>query len=524
MKKLLLFIFLVFLVACSGDSEKNNEKKCPNECKTWEQCDLSTLTCVVKDGNCNSNSDCTNQGEICNTTTNLCVTDCVDVDSDGYGRGTSCLGLDCNDTDTPFGKNNWISCETCVDKDDDGKYTGCDKYSDTLVYDEDDNPPTPYDLAIIIKEEVKTNIQTELNEYINLLSLQNIDARIIIFNKTTVEELKELIKEEAIQRNIDGAFLIGDLPTAFYEMDCDWGEPYGIVHEDWPMDIFLMDLDSTWEDADKNGIYDSHSQLVVTIFTSRLNGTEEEIKTYLTKINNYRKNGSDINKAAFIFKDDDWRDFYPDYDWGLDGIYNDFIKLETLDDTTKANYVQKLTTEGAEFVYQWIHSDPDMLYFGENFGGDYLTRDEIKELDIKGSFYNLFDCSASRFTQENLAKTYLLTHYGLATIGSTKTGGIYNPETFHSILAQGKTWGEAYRNWYNNAGVYDDSWFGGIMIQGDPMLTISKDTQKQIKNVKPIAYSEKDVKNLKRKFYQNVNLNNVKSFEDYKKENPQFFK
>ncbi|OGQ78686.1 MAG: hypothetical protein A2289_09460 [Deltaproteobacteria bacterium RIFOXYA12_FULL_58_15] len=52
------------------------------------------------------------------------LTNCIDVDGDGYGTGT-CAGTDCNDGDA----DNWTSCATCVDTDADGYFVGCDKYA-----------------------------------------------------------------------------------------------------------------------------------------------------------------------------------------------------------------------------------------------------------------------------------------------------------------------------------------------------------------------------------------------------------
>ena len=102
---------------------------------------------------------------------------------------------------------------------------------------------------------------------------------------------------------------------------------------------------------------------------------------------------------------------------------------------------------------------------------DRLSIDEINRMGVTGSFYNLFDCSASRYTEDNRAETYLHQEHGLATIGSTKPGGIYQPQTFHEVLANGGNWGQGYKNWYENVGLHDDGWFLGIVIMGDTTLT-----------------------------------------------------
>lgn len=456
-----------------------------------------------------------------------CKDDCLDFDGDGYGVGISCLGEDCDDTpNNQFAKSNHKSCLTCLDKDGDGNFTGCDSYStdsQKLNYDSNDQKfEGDYDLLVVIPENIKTQIDFDI--YTNLLFKENTKVKWIYWTNGDAETLKTLIKTEYESGNIKGAFLIGNLPTVFFEMECDWGEPYGMVYEEWPMDIYFMDINGEWFDNDNNQKFDAHSHIQIEIFTSRLTGTVEEIKSYFQKINRYRLEGSLMESSAFIFKDDDWHDYMASYNWSLDSIYNDITTYEKLEETTKVNYVEFMRNAGAEFVYQWIHSDPDMLYFGENFGGDYLTRQEIASMDLKGSFYNLFDCSASRFTQDNLAKTYIHTSNGLATIGSTKTGGIYNPDRFHGALAEGKNWGEAYKRWYNADGVLDDSWFGGIMIQGDPMLKLNKLTAQKLSASGYRAPTPQEILKLRTKMYSPLNQRKIENFENYKERNPQFFK
>jgi hypothetical protein len=129
-------------------------------------------------------------------------------------------------------------------------------------------------------------------------------------------------------------------------------------------------------------------------------------------------------------------------------------------------------------VYQWVHSSPTTLYFDGYDQYQTLDVNQITDMGVRGSFFNLFDCSASRYTEENLAEMYLHQTYGLATIGSTKAGGIYSPWVFHDVLASGGTWGEGYIRWYEAEGRRDDSWFLGIVVMGDPTLTLSNDTRR----------------------------------------------
>jgi hypothetical protein len=75
------------------------------------------------------------------------------------------------------------------------------------------------------------------------------------------------------------------------------------------------------------------------------------------------------------------------------------------------------------------------------------------------------------------------TDYGLAVQGSTKVGGNYHPQAFHHALAKGARWGDAHLCWYNECGVKDDRWFMGMVILGDPMLTVACRTRTELNSL-----------------------------------------
>ena len=337
-------------------------------------------------------------------------------------------------------------------------------------------------LLIVVEETLKYGIQCAIKQYINDLESKGKHVALTYWRHGNVSQLRELIKKAQRNNSIEGAFLIGNLPAAWYERNStvsNNGSEYTRL-EKFPTDIYFMDVDAVWTDTDNNGIFDKHSNIEVDIFSSRLTGSVEEINYYFQKLHNYKKNGSLINPSAFLFVDKDWQDYVaPLSTFNLP--YNNFNRYLTPQNTFKNDYLNFMTQKGAEFIYQWIHSAPQLLYFSKN--NETLFIGELKTAEVIGSFYNLFNCSASRFTEENLANTYLKTKYGLATIGSTKTGGMYNPNYFHAGLAEGKTWGESYKEWYRIKGVHDDFWFLGIMIMGDPMITLTRKTQVKLRQM-----------------------------------------
>ncbi len=321
---------------------------------------------------------------------------------------------------------------------------------------------------IVVEEGLYWPLMSKFDVYLSGLADEGFIISLHVWEGGTAEELRNLLGSFYSINKIDGAFLIGDLPTVWYEM-------YTFNYtEEFPCDLYLMDFSSAWTDTDGNGIFDSHSSLDIDIYTSRIIGTEQEISSYLDKAGLFRAGQMNIGTGAYIFKDDDWSDYRSGSDFGLDDIYNTVIIDEYIPDTVRPTYVSSLTENSAEYVYQWIHSSPSLLCIENNGAYEYINTNDIWNINFKGNFYNLFNCSASRFTQNNLAMSYLMkTDYALATMGSTKVGGNYHPQIFHNVLSNNGTWGDAYKEWYNLYGAANDKWFLGMMILGDPFLQVT---------------------------------------------------
>ena len=64
-------------------------------------------------------------------------------------------------------------------------------------------------------------------------------------------ELRNLII--SYQSNLCGVLFVGDVGEAWYEMN------YNGEYEQWPCDLYFMDLDGTWADCDNDGRFDGHS-------------------------------------------------------------------------------------------------------------------------------------------------------------------------------------------------------------------------------------------------------------------------
>ncbi|MGI6395517.1 MAG: hypothetical protein ACOX2F_12455 [bacterium] len=402
---------------------------------------------------------------------------------------------------SPLKKNTQYFWQVIATDDEENSVSG-----DIWTFNTNENIETlqPHDFLILLNSNLKGKLEDELTQYAEDAESEGYTPAIRYWTPGDAEKMKDIIKKSYDEHSIKGVVLIGDLPPANFEQTVDYGGDIGVVHEIFPCEYFLMDMDGLWEDTDGNGNYDKYpKKLTLEIFTSRIIGTAKEISDYLKRAHLYRQKGTLFNsKSFFTFIDDDWITYtdengnvYDDYmgirgsKWELGSIYGDnYERREEVENTTKATYLDFMKNEGSEYVYQWIHSDPQRIYFDDNFSpnpANILSIDEIIKGNLKGSFYNLFDCSISRYTEKggNIASEYVKGKYGLATLGSTKTGGVFNPEVMNIALANGENWGTGYQMWVNdiweNFESYNfdynfiDSWWLGMMIQGDPLLRLT---------------------------------------------------
>jgi hypothetical protein len=338
---------------------------------------------------------------------------------------------------------------------------------------------------IVIDRALHPSLESRLDQYVETMRSEQFQVYVEPWAPTDVDELKALLFDYVDLYDIEGALLIGDLPYAEFEQD-------GLVGDDlgFPVDIYLQDRDTMWVDQDNNGIYDFHYDLHtdspyihLEIYTSRLTGSVEQLQSYFDRMEEYRHVGSLVEPSAFIFIDDDWSGTDTSDALKLDGLYSKIEIIQDPADSTRNNYLEKLTTDGAEMVFQKIHAGPQIMNIEQEGGleSGLVLPSDIVRYNLKASFLNLEDCSAARFSElgPTIAEAYTVgTDYGLAIIGSTKVGHLNRPDTFHSNLAAGMRWGEAYKDWYNVEGRKSDRWHLGIVLMGDPLLRPTGDANR----------------------------------------------
>ena len=186
--------------------------------------------------------------------------------------------------------------------------------------------------------------------------------------------------------------------------------------------------------------------------------------------------------------------------------------------------MQQLTGDGAEFVFQMIHSGATYLQFA-GVGGGVLSSSQVRAYNFQASFVHLWNCSAARFTESNLGMIYTVENdRGLGAIGSTKDGAVQRPGILHSRLALSEPVGEAYRYWFNTYGFSNDKWHLGIVVLGDPMLIVYGEVTGMLERELSVAAGPESLEWMETIFREQAPPPDLDTFEDYKLAHPEFFR
>ena len=323
---------------------------------------------------------------------------------------------------------------------------------------------------IVVYAPIYAGILDSLSVYISDLESEGYTIQVDTVRGWNAEDLRDhfiaLLPSELV-----GAVLIGNVPFAWYEMEGGEGR------EEFPIDLYLMDLDGTWIDNDADGLFDNHTGnkepeiWVGRIFASSITWGNEIylVNNYFSKVHKYRTGGYNISQKALAYVDDDW---YGYNDCSLGDLYDTVDVVRNYNTTTATDFRTRFTD-----AYEWVqicsHSSP----WGNTFKytGGYAGTVFNFELWFENPpwlFLNLFQCSGTRFFEENYCGGIYIfgQDNGLFAVGSAKVGSMLYFSDFYGPLNTGISTGEAFKYWFALHGIDDPSWFYGMCICGDPLL------------------------------------------------------
>ncbi|HEX3018721.1 MAG TPA: Calx-beta domain-containing protein [Chitinispirillaceae bacterium] len=359
-------------------------------------------------------------------------------------------------------------------------------------------------ICLIVEDAIYSSIATGLARFAADLEAEGYTVIINRFGSGTAEELRYYLATlYAEPQSLVGAELIGDIPYIIYEMMQDWdgtgGDPE--EYEDFPCDIFYMDLNGTWSDQltngsvqPDNGKYDTWTgDRNLEIWVSRMKtsnlsslGTETAIlNNYFIKNHSYRQRTLNPSSTALIYDDDDWTNMCNGDSTAVAKVYTSWgiTAVKDADITTAADYKSRLPAS-VELILTRSHGNPS----GHGYYQDgrsifnYVYPNDYRSKRAPALFCGYFVCSGSDFTASNyLAGSIAFDTSrttGLLAWGSTKTGGMWNDNYFYTPISQGNCFGKAFTTWFNS--VKDNSvapeWWYGMVLIGDGSLRTSPKT------------------------------------------------
>jgi hypothetical protein len=352
---------------------------------------------------------------------------------------------------------------------------------------------------IIVNATLYDSIRPALDTLGSDISAGGFSVSVVTALISQPESLRRFLQSE-YDDGMTGALLIGNLPVAWFQMIDDWNgngmrDP-GEGYEEFPCDLFYMDLNGTWQDSMRrlsgqdslvpghDAMYDRHDgDLVPEIWLGRITarpcGNEKAlVNDYLRKVHAYRQGELNLNDRALVFVDDDWAAWADEFNGNMGLLYPDRV-LFADPETTRATRYRQCLNEDYEWVGVYSHSNSHLhaMKYHSGDSSDYFYEAEIPQVAPLAHFYNLFACSNARYTDTGyMAGRYIYSSaFGLNSIGTTKTGSMLDFGYFYGPLGAGQNIGQAFASWLTTELEigYDPvkrSWFYGMCLNGDPTL------------------------------------------------------
>ncbi len=351
--------------------------------------------------------------------------------------------------------------------------------------------------AIVVQPELYADIQSNLFQLVADWEAE--DAQVIVYAMQfpTVGALRDTLHSIS---GLRGALLIGNFPVPWFQFCDDSGGNY----QEYPADLYFMDLDGSWEDnfykpptgpllPGSDGIFDTHYQdfprttekpeIVIgrIIPTPGMGDAAEIINNYLFRCYQYRRDTGGVRQdfKALAYPDDDWNS------WGNDiatlymsRVYSEYTCIYDINATTGIDYRDRLN-DHYSLIHVYVHSWSGGHAFTVNNGNQsqYFYNYQIVPSGANANFYHLFACGNSRYVEDNnCAAVYaFMTPAGINTIGSTHSGGMLEFDYFYIALSQGISFGEAFLRTFQNGGrtgfsANMRSWSYGLTFNGDPFV------------------------------------------------------
>lgn len=349
-------------------------------------------------------------------------------------------------------------------------------------------------ICLVVESSLYASIQAGIGQFTSDLQAAGYDVVVYQHNGGTPTDLRAYLKSLYDEpAGLVGAQLIGDIPYIVYELTQNWG--YGDEFETFPCDLFYMDLDGTWADNQSTGSYQAGrydtrgGDKSLEIWVSRLKtsnlpsigGEAALLNTYFQKAHDFRYRNQPVTAQQVIYNDDDWANMATGDTSDLSQVWpsNAITSYSAGGTTTTTHYQSTVMTPPLEHAFVRSHgSAHGHGFYNASHQYQWISASTYQTMDPPALVYSFYVCSGSDYTaSDNLAGTSVFNpECGLFAWGSTKTGGMWAQSPFYSALDQGESYGEAFRQWYNNLENHSyytnlaPRWWYGMVLIGDATL------------------------------------------------------
>lgn len=364
-----------------------------------------------------------------------------------------------------------------------------DTGDDTVAYEPSGDEISPASLPtswngvldVYVEDGLLAGIQSSIDTYVADLTGEGYSVSVQEFTGSALD-LRTQLQSRHTSAGLEGALLIGDLPTLMFTNDNDFSSSETFIH-----DLYFMDLDGQYvlSDTEPDEHFHGSGDVDPEIYVSRitpsgitgLTGRSETqlINDYFDRVHRYRTGDLYYADRAVIWSDDDWS-------WGvsnLGSLYSDRTAINDDAETTVDSYISTVT-DNYETMLEMVHANVTFQQV-HGTGGGMVEYHDIYQHNPRVGFLNMWNCSSATFTAtNNLIATYMYSgDYLLNAVGSTKTGSMLSTSSFYNDQAAGYTLGQAFaREMQRNAAetstdgssVSDVNWYYGMTMQGDPTL------------------------------------------------------
>lgn len=317
-------------------------------------------------------------------------------------------------------------------------------------------------VVVIVDDAVYEGISGSIATYCADLASEGWTVETWVVQSPTAAAIRADLQDEYAGGGLEGALLVGDLPAGWVE---DGGGEY-------PVDVYLMDMNGTWQDSDSDGLFDGWTSWGPEIWVGRLTptwlsfGTSEELlQNYFAKNHAYRSGTLSLPDRALAYEE-----AFTGLTYYLDLVYDDVLRNDDPAGTNADDFRSELLN-GYEWVHLISHSSP----WGSSFhtgappaGAGTFNSYEAVPLDPHAFFYVLNCCTNGRWTEiDNLANCYIWADtYGLVALAQAKTDYTNDFQELYQDLATGQCIGHAFRIWLAaNMGLEN-----AAVLLGDPTL------------------------------------------------------